>query len=204
MNKKLFIVGVLILAIVGVLGFTANKAATKQGEVILAYNLANAEGITATFNGKRVAPSKGSATTYALDPGTYKLLVSKPGFHTFSTQLPVAAGQPVTVNVQLSLIADSTITSVDQLSLPGGSLPGTQIGKPQYFYANTWAVLSLQAPGTDSGVVIVTYDAVSGLWHTAQGPGTRFDPANAQKLPPLVQGYLKANNLVSPGSNDNG
>lgn len=208
MNRKIVVLVVLvaatILLIVAATVKTFNSG-SKQGTVTLVYNLADSNDTTVTFNGKKVTPTKGTKSTYAVAVGTYTLKVSRFGFIDFSvSSLRVAANQPLTVNVQLTLVSDSTITSLAQIPvLQNSPIPGEQITEARYYYNKTWAVLNLAAPGTDNATVVVSYNPVSAIWSPILGPGTLFRPSNIRQLPPLVQADLTNRGVVNPGGSNN-
>jgi hypothetical protein len=200
MRKKLILLSILIVitgtAIVLVREHQV-PAASNDATVTLQYNVASTQGVTVTFNGHSIVPS--SPNTYLLKPGIYSLAIAGEGYSPFAAHLNLKAQQKFVVSVQLSLNSDSTIQNIAQLNLPNGqNIPGASITAINYFYNQTWAVVSLQAEGS-SAVVVVEYSVVADTWTTILGPGTAFTQANSQDLPSKVTDYLIANNYISQG-----
>jgi len=173
---------------------TGGAAGGKQGSVTLMYKLPNTSGVAVSFNNKKATPAKG--TTYNLDPGNYTVEIKKNGYNTFSTKFPLAAGQTVAINVDLTPAKQSTTTQISSLSqiifLPDGfAAKATITDPPQYFYDNTWAVIKTSTPDDSILWLAVNYQPQNGGWILMSDPTQAFDTTVAAQLPPDVQNYLE-------------
>jgi hypothetical protein len=194
-QKPLIILSAVVLLLLLAGSGIQRYVASLNGTVTLIYPaMADTRNIAITFNGRQVPLRAGS---YSLRRGSYRIAAAKSGYTDFTANFVLKSGETVIINAQLALASDSTLHSAAQLSLPQAYNPQTlQLVKVTYFYNKTWAVATIQAPNTDPGIVVVSYDPAAKVWSTALGPGTLFTQSSVQPLPPDVKNYLLNNNLA--------
>ncbi|HEY4161114.1 MAG TPA: PEGA domain-containing protein [Candidatus Saccharimonadales bacterium] len=197
--------GILIVIILVVIGGSlflmkqghGPTGTTATASISITYSgIPDTQGISVTFNSQAATPT--NTGSYQVNPGTYTIDISKPGYQTFTTQLTADAAQSYTVNAQLQLIKPpAAISSIQQLNTATLDLPqAATIAGTNYFYNNTWAVVLASAYGSNA-VLVAEYNLSLGTWDVVLGPGTSFTSADMQQLPEQVSGYLAANNYVN-------
>jgi hypothetical protein len=209
-GRKLLILGGVVLALLMILIFVFTRggsspaspasggaASGKQGSVVLQYKLGDTSGFTVSFNGKVTKPVKG--TIYNLNPANYTMKVSADGYKDFTSKFSLKAGQTVLINVDVQP-TDPTATDVTNLTqinyLPDGLAGAATITNTQYFYSNTWVVLTVDTPD-DSGLFIVgNYQGNTKSWVSMVDPTRNFDTDTASRLPTEIQQYLTDLNVV--------
>ncbi len=192
---------------------SGGKQTTGQSaDVVLNFgNQIDTQNVTVLFNNKTYPPQQvtNQEWTFGLNPGTYTLTASDTGYKQFSTSFTAVSGQQTLINVSLQpLSAPSPIADISQVSMGSGGSgsladqisPASTITQAQYFYGNTWAVLTINTHnGIGIAYVIAQYDLTKGRWVIAYGPDDDFEESALQQLPSDVQSYVNANFYVEQG-----
>ncbi|HSX43005.1 MAG TPA: PEGA domain-containing protein [Candidatus Saccharimonadales bacterium] len=170
---------------------------TTQGTVSITYNPSPISELSIAFDGTERDPAT-SPASYKLSTGNHKLVMSAPGYETFSVTVHVTAQQTVTVNAQLHLKNTAPVTSSDQIILPD-TIHGAQILDTQYFYNKSWAIVRANTTEDTNLILILQFDTSSNKWITAIDPATIFEGSAIANLPALIQQYLNDHDLVING-----
>jgi hypothetical protein len=205
-RKKLLIVVLLVVAGLVSIGFSLlggsrnGSPPKQQGKITILYNLPSTQGVSVLFNNKSATQtsSNSSSATYSLAPGSYDLTVSDAGYNQFTANFSLHDNQTIIIDAHLQLAANPTINSIQQIHIPGPTVPGVSILNTVYFYGQTWAAVTVQVNGSRA-VLVAQYSPASQSWDTVLGPGTSFDQGDTQNLPAQISDYLTTNNYVNPG-----
>lgn len=186
--KRYLIILITVVVLLG-LAFGAYKWFSAQaGNVTLQFSNIP-ENTSITFDGSKLEPQSKTQTalTYRLHKGNHRVQAATPGYKLFATNLQVDTGGEYQISVDLQFAHDPTITSSSQVKGLGSGAPITNV---TYLYGQTWAVLTLQATGTDPALAAAQYDPVANTWQLEAGPGTYFSDWSLSELPDQVAAQL--------------
>lgn len=192
-RKKQFILiaAAVFVALAVATGFLANRP-EPHGTVTVTTNLADNDGLVVTYNDTRA----GNGETHTLAPGSYTVKVEKAGYTPFSTKFTLRANDELIVNAQLRPASIPTVNSLQDIGIAEDfDIGGATITNREYFYDQTWAVLTVSYQG-ERDAVVVQYDVENHTWHTVAGPAIFFTADEIAAYPPLIQNYLTDNNFV--------
>lgn len=188
MRKPILIIVGVVLVLLMTLAVVL-KVLNKTYPVTVQTNTSSIRDASIQFNGEEIKPaeSKGNQATYYLKKGEYTIRVSQDGYKPFGTTFSVTSGQSVSINIQLDLDSDPTITSPTQIKGLGSDIT---ISDVHYFYNKTWAVMSVSTANTDPAILAARYSPAQHSWSIVLGPGTLFSVDDTAALPSQVASYL--------------
>jgi hypothetical protein len=196
-RKLLLLIGLVIITFTVVITISNMKNQQTQpsrGTVQISYGIPNTKGLTVEFNKQSMSPQ----STYSLTPNKYTLSITGTGYKPFTTTFSLSKNQTILINVTMQLTTIPSITSTQQLTVFGESVPLLNIVSTAYFYGQTWAVLMTENTVAQY-VIVAKYTPSSQSWSIVLGPGSSFNQSSLGGLPPLVSSYMTSNNYVNLG-----
>ncbi|HUB93089.1 MAG TPA: hypothetical protein VMB52_01155 [Verrucomicrobiae bacterium] len=197
-RRKLFLlIALLILAFIAIITISLAKGSQAQpskGTVQITYGIPSTTGLTVKFNNHSMSPK----SMYSLSPNKYTLSITGTGYKPFATTFFLSKNQTILINAALQLTTIPNITSTQQLTVYGESVPQLTITDVTYFYQQTWAVLMTENTVAQY-IIVAQYLPSSQSWNIVLGPGSSFTQSSLSKVPPLVSSYMTTNNYVDLG-----
>lgn len=198
MNRRNLLRVLLILILLLLAVITLNLYNNyEHGTVLINLQLPNTQNISATLNGKPFV-IKGLNAEYRLHRGTQDLVISKTGYKTTSTKFNVTPGtsavtiKPVGVTPRDTTIATSQLAASLAAVIPSSFF----VQQSQFFYSNTWAVVTIDNQQQDTAILVANYVGGSIGWKIVLGPGTLFSQSDMTKVPPDVATYMSEQNYI--------
>lgn len=196
-TRSLAIIGlifaVILIAIVGIV--LQRKSTSSTGTVAINLNVPDQNYMKATLNGENFKIT-GQNDTYQLRPKDYTLVIEKTGYKKFQATFTVVKDQTVTITAKLERNATPAALNTTMVAADNTDISIGKILSSKYFYDNTWAVISVETDGGNSGIVVMNYNDASKRWYTILGPDTVFSTESMQAVPSDVSDYLNQNNYV--------
>jgi hypothetical protein len=197
-NLIFIIVAAVLLAGIGLTAAYLNQKGTLQVNL----KVPDTEGLQIKLNDKAQPVTAKLQPSYLLRKGNYHMVVTKPGYTEFATDLDLENGQTTTVNVTMKRTAAAPTTGLPTNITSDLRVSGMAMQKVTYFYDKSWAFAEIQTDDGNTGLIVARYDDPSSTWKLAEGPGTIFTEDTLSRLPPQVGTYLRQNNYVSGGIGD--